>query len=41
MAGSAIVRAFLRNGYGNPDKGGELLTPNRQELNLLNDTSSK
>ena len=36
MAGSAIVRALKRNGYGNPAKGGELLTPSRQELNLRN-----
>ena len=28
MAGSAIVRALQRNGYGNPEQGGELLTPN-------------
>ncbi|MCB4406921.1 GDP-L-fucose synthase [Synechococcus sp. MU1642] len=39
MAGSAIVRALQRNGYGNPAQGGELLTPNRQELNLLDDAS--
>ena len=37
MAGSAIVRALQRSGYGNPAQGGELLTPSRQELNLLND----
>ena len=37
MAGSAIVRALKRNGYGDPAQGGELLTPNRQELNLLDD----
>ena len=37
MAGSAIVRALRRNGYGDPAQGGKLLTPNRQELNLLND----
>ena len=37
MAGSAIVRALQRNGYGNPEQGGELLTLNRQELNLLDD----
>ena len=39
MAGSAIVRALQRNGYGDPDKGGELLTPSRQELNLLDDSA--
>ena len=27
MAGSAIVRALKRNGYGNQSKGGELLHP--------------
>ena len=26
MAGSAIVRALQRRGYGDPAKGGELLT---------------
>ena len=35
MAGSAIVRALKRSGYGNPAQGGELLTPSRQELNLV------
>ena len=35
MAGSAIVRALRRAGYGNPDLGGALLTPTRQELDLL------
>ena len=35
MAGSAIVRALQRSGYGNPAKGGKLLVPSRQELNLL------
>ena len=37
MAGSAIVRALKRSGYGDPRKGGILLTPSRQELDLLND----
>tara|TARA_B100000674_G_scaffold430466_1_gene387062 strand:+ start:1048 stop:2061 length:1014 start_codon:yes stop_codon:yes gene_type:complete len=37
MAGSAIVRALKRNGYGNPTQGGKLLVPSRQELDLLND----
>ena len=37
MAGSAIVRALHRGGYGNPAQGGELLTPARKELNLLDD----
>ena len=39
MAGSAIVRALQRRGYGNPDEGGKLLTPNRQELDLLDDAA--
>ena len=30
MAGSAIVRALQRKGYGDPTQGGELLTPNRR-----------
>ena len=37
MAGSAIVRALKRKGYGNHAQGGELLSPSRQELDLLND----
>ena len=37
MAGSAIVRALRRSGYGDRAQGGELLTPSRQELNLLDD----
>ena len=37
MAGSGIVRALRRSGYGDPVHGGELLTPSRQELNLLDD----
>ena len=37
MAGSAIVRALKRCGYGNPALGGELLTPTRQELDLLDE----
>ena len=39
MAGSAIVRALQRNGYGDPTQGGKLLIPNRQELNLLDDAA--
>ena len=37
MAGSAIVRALRSRGYGNPAQGGELLTPTREEVNLLDD----
>ena len=39
MAGSAIKRALNRKGYGNPVKGGALLTPTRQELDLLDNQS--
>ena len=35
MAGSAICRALQANGYGDEAKGGALLIPNRQELDLL------
>ena len=31
------MRALKRNGYGDSAHGGELLTPSRQELNLLDD----
>ena len=30
MAGSAIVRALQRSGYGDPVKGGELLTDQKR-----------
>ena len=39
MAGSAIVRALQRSRYGDPAQGGALLTPSRQELNLLDDAA--
>ena len=39
MAGSAIVRALQRNGYGDPAQGGKLLTPSRQELNLFDEVA--
>ena len=38
MVGSAIIRSFKKNGYGNKKNSGDLLIPGRQELNLL-DTS--
>ena len=41
MAGSAIVRALRRKGYGDPDAGGLLLTPSRRDLNLLDDEAVK
>ena len=37
MAGSAIVRALQRRGYGDPAQGGCLLVPSRIELDLIND----
>ena len=39
MAGSAIVRALQHSGYGDPAQGGDLLTPSRQELDLLDDAA--
>ena len=36
MVGNAITKVLLRNGYGDKKNGGELLTPSRKELNLLN-----
>lgn len=35
MAGSSVMRALRRKGYGDTELGGELLTPSRKELNLL------
>jgi len=35
MAGSAICRALQKAGYGDEEKGGALLIPTRQELDLL------
>ena len=35
MAGSAICRTLKEKGYGDKTKGGALLIPNRQELDLL------
>ena len=35
MAGSAIHRTLLRNGYGDIKKGGYIFNPTRNELNLL------
>ena len=41
MAGSAICRALQQKGYGDKAKGGALLIPNRQELDLLNQEAVK
>ena len=35
MAGSAICRSLSKNGYGDINNGGNLFTPSRNELNLL------
>ena len=35
MAGSAILRALKKYGYGSNLNGGKLLAPDRKELNLL------
>ena len=39
MAGSAIVRALQRSGYGDREHGGQLLIPSREELDLLDDSA--
>ncbi len=39
MAGSAINRALQEKGYGDEAKGGALLTPKHQELDLLNNAA--
>ena len=36
MVGSSIYRALKKNGYGDKNLGGEILTPKRNELDLLN-----
>ena len=35
MAGSAICRSLKKKGYGQKDNDGILLTPSRNDLNLL------
>ena len=39
MAGSAICRMLRKLGYGNIKKGGHILTPTREELDLLDITA--
>ena len=36
MAGRAVTKILLEKGYGNKKLGGEILFPNKTELNLLN-----
>ena len=35
MVGSAIVRCLLKNGYCEPDNGGKLFHPSKNELDLV------
>ena len=35
MVGRAIERKLIKSGYGDERKGGKILTPSREELNLL------
>ena len=35
MVGSAIERKLIKSGYGDEMRGGKILTPSREELNLL------
>ena len=37
MVGSSIYRVLIKNGYGNKECNGVLLTPKRNKLNLLNE----
>lgn len=37
MVGSAVCRILKKNGYGDKALGGEILTPKRDKLNLLNE----
>ena len=41
MAGSAIIRSLKKSGYGKKENRGDLLTPARTELNLLNEYNVK
>ena len=34
MAGNAIVKNFIKNGYGKIENGGAILNPTREELDL-------
>ena len=36
MVGNAILKILVREGYGDKSYDGEIFTPNRKELNLLN-----
>ena len=39
MVGSALCKALREKGYGDINQGGDLLTPSRKELNLLDKNS--
>ena len=34
LVGSSLKKVFIKKGYGNPHKGGTILSPNRKELDL-------
>ena len=36
MVGSAIKRILIKKGYGNPELGGKIFCPTRNQLDLLN-----
>ena len=36
LAGSAILKAFRKKGYGNLEEGGSILTPSSKDLNFIN-----
>ena len=36
LAGNSILISLKKSGYGNPENGGVIFTPRRQELNYLN-----
>ena len=41
MVGSSILRKLISNGYGNKALGGEILSPRRKELDLLDSNKVK
>ena len=41
MVGSAVCRILKKNGYGNKKLGGEIFTPKRNNLDLMNENEVK
>ena len=41
MVGSAVCRILKKNGYGNKEFGGDIFTPKRDDLDLLNENEVK